>query len=1066
MKFHKEYIQLQEENRLLREELESLKKGEKDDFSKEIIFRVFQSSAHLMALINLSDGCFVDVNDIFLQTLGFDRNEVLGKTISELNIFPDIDDYLKYLRVIAKLKKVRNYPSKLKTKQGIEKSLFFSAEAMTFSGDDYLLIMYRKSDVSDYKGSQDNQSSIANQIFETVSHYLALFSYDNNRNIFVVDLNSRVEQVEFLSKDEVAGKNILDTPLGNRIKLLELLEYIRITGEPYKLAASVEGDDSEGFYLGFPLSPHNIVITWEPGHFQKYLDDFKKQGILFKKFAEMLPEMIYEIDKNGRVIYANRYSLKFFGYSEEDVEKGIYIKDIFPDNQYEITGNLNALKLPSETSEQEYLAMKRDQTRVPVTTHLFATFLYDKIVGYRGLLKDISRQKEYENQINREKAFLEHLYNSIPVAIAITNSAGIISMINREFTDLFGFIPEEAVNRHINTLIVPPDLVKEAELIDELAELNSKEVRKTERIRKDGKKIHVSIVASAIVINDETVAYLGIYQDITTERKNQLLQEILYNISTSAFKQYDIGEIYPVIIKELSKIWDTNNFFIALYEKTRETLSLPLFSDEKDSFYEIPTRGTITGWVIKQGKSVLLRENDLKKLEQDGDIELIGTPCRVWMGVPMSVDGEVIGVMCLQDYHDEMKFSIDDLYVLEFIANQVAMTLQKRMMLDNLISARQKAEDMAFSKQQFMSTLSHEIRTPLNEVIGITNLLLQGSPREDQMDYINTLKFSGNHLLILVNDVLDYSKMESGKIDFEQVQFSLSQLLAEIKRSYSFRARAKKIDFDINVNIKNDAVIGDPIRLNQILTNLISNALKFTESGTIKVNIQEITQDKNQTTMEFSVIDTGIGIPREKHYLVFESFAQATPETTRQFGGTGLGLAICKKLVELQGGEIFLDSEPGKGSTFTFNLTFGIPERITVSKTDESEESYSGLEGKRILVAEDNKVNFFVANKFLTNWGIKVSHAENGKIALEMLEKENFDLILMDLHMPVLDGIEATRIIRNSSLEHLRSMPIVALTAAIMSESQDKIENLNINDYVLKPFKPHDLFERIKRNIR
>jgi CheY-like chemotaxis protein len=199
--------------------------------------------------------------------------------------------------------------------------------------------------------------------------------------------------------------------------------------------------------------------------------------------------------------------------------------------------------------------------------------------------------------------------------------------------------------------------------------------------------------------------------------------------------------------------------------------------------------------------------------------------------------------------------------------------------------------------------------------------------------------------------------------------------------------------------------------------------------------------------------------------MVFDSFTQASPDTTRNYGGTGLGLAICKKLIELQGGKIELESEPGKGSTFRFLLKFGIPEKVTIQKAPEKPESYSGLEGKRILVAEDNKINFFVANKFLTNWGVKVTHAENGQIALDLLETEEFDLILMDLHMPVLDGIEATRIIRNSKNEKIRDIPIVALTAAIMSESHDKIENLKINDYVLKPFKPFDLFDRIKKHI-
>jgi len=437
------------------------------------------------------------------------------------------------------------------------------------------------------------------------------------------------------------------------------------------------------------------------------------------------------------------------------------------------------------------------------------------------------------------------------------------------------------------------------------------------------------------------------------------------------------------------------------------------------------------------------------------------------MGVPLRVEGNIIGVMCLQDYNDENKFSPDDLYVLDFIANHIAIAIQRRMILDNLIMARQKAEEAAQSKQLFMSTMSHEIRTPLNEVIGITNLLLQGNPREDQMDYIKTLKFSGNHLLTLVNDVLDYNKMESGKIVFEQTNFDLNEFLDEIMRSYSFRSRAKNLKFDIRKETQLPRIVtGDPIRLNQILSNLLSNALKFTNEGSINVTVRELNRSNEKCNMEFSVSDTGIGISKDKHSLIFDSFTQASPDTTRHFGGTGLGLSICKKLIELQGGTITLESEPGVGSVFRFVIPLGVVEKDGQKPVTEAPESFSGLEGKKILIAEDNKVNFYVANKFLVGWGITVSHATDGQLALDLLEKEDFDLVLMDLHMPVMDGIEATRIIRQSEDPRIRDIPIVALTAAIMSESHDKIENLNINDYVLKPFKPHDLFERIRKHIR
>lgn len=1050
--------------KLSKENFELRRNGNgKNEICRELTFRFLHSSSCLMAITNLATGEFVDVNESFLTNLGYQRQDVIGKSTDDIQFFADLDESKKYLRLISGLKKVKDYPVTIRTKSGEKKPFIFTAETLTIDNDVLLMTLFKPASVND---NRSGKRSVFDEIFDTISSYLALFSIDGKNNIYVADLNSKVEQVEFISKNDVIGKSITSTPLVNRIKLLELLEHIRITGDAHKLAASVAGDDSEGFYMGFPLSSGDIVITWEPGHLQKNLDDVYRQGVAFEKFAEMLPEMIYEVDLNGKILYGNQRGLNFFGYTREDIRKGLFVQDLFPESFRQMVANLSTLKEPGQTASNEYLARRKDGTLVPITTHSFATYLGDKIISYRGVITDISRQKEYENQIIREKAFLENIYNSTPASIVITNSVGIVTMINREFTNLFGFTPEEAVNKHINDLVVPDGLQEEARMIDNLAEMNMKEVRQTIRKGKDGRSIYVTLVASAIIINNETVAHLGIYRDVTSERRNLLLQEVLYNISNAALKQYGIQEIYPIIVHELSKIWDTNNFFIALYDKTSDTLSLPFFADEKDNFYEIPTKNTITGWVIKQNKSVLLKENDLRELEESGDIALVGTPCKVWMGVPLRVENSIIGVMCLQDYNDESKFKQDDLYVMEFIANQIAMTLQRRMMLDNMIHARQKAEEAAQSKQQFMSTMSHEIRTPLNEVIGITNLLLQGNPREDQMDFINTLKFSGNHLLTLVNDVLDYNKMESGKIVFEQTRFNLSDFLAEIMRSYSFRSKAKKLNFDIIKETELPAeVIGDSIRLNQVLSNLLSNALKFTNSGSINVSLREIRKTQNQSTIAFSVSDTGIGIPKEKHEYIFDSFTQASPDTTRHFGGTGLGLAICKKLVELQGGSITLDSEPGRGSTFRFVLTFGIPEKETV-KIQEVKEDYTGLEGKKILVAEDNKVNFFVANKFLVNWGVIVTHAENGQLALEALKKEQFDMILMDLHMPVLDGIEATRIIRNSNDENIRNIPIVALTAAIMSESHDKIEDLKINDYVLKPFKPHDLFERIKKHLK
>ncbi len=242
--------------------------------------------------------------------------------------------------------------------------------------------------------------------------------------------------------------------------------------------------------------------------------------------------------------------------------------------------------------------------------------------------------------------------------------------------------------------------------------------------------------------------------------------------------------------------------------------------------------------------------------------------------------------------------------------------------------------------------------------------------------------------------------------------------------------------------------------------------MKFTSRGGISLGAAVKEKSDGKAVLEFSVTDTGIGIAKDKLEEIFESYAQASPDTTRKYGGTGLGLAICKRLVDLQDGSLSVSSEPDKGSVFRFSIEYGLPATDARITDKSSAETMKGLVGKKILVAEDNKINFFVANKFLESWGVIVTHVENGSLALDEVNKTQYDLILMDLHMPVMDGIEATRIIRSSADKKINSMPIVALTAAVMSEAHDKIENLAINDYVLKPFKPKDLYDRIAKHVR
>jgi PAS domain S-box-containing protein len=1030
----------------------------------------FNSTNQLITLSNLETQKYIEVNQAFLDITGYSKEEIIGKTSEDIQLYVDLIQSRKYMRLLSRLKRVSDLEIKLRLRSGEERTFLFSARTF-FLGEEIYLITYYN-DISALNGgfARAESEKILKEIFDSMSSYSVILRRESENKHFIIEFNYRAEDVEQLDRKDMLGKEVIETPLAKSEAFLSLLDNLETSRRPHKIPVSPDGSDEAGYYIGLLLSSGDILVTWEAGKAQKEREsEILKQGIVFETFAELLPEMIMEIDTQGHVTFMNTQGMMTLGFDNNDLAKGVTLSELFmADDLDRLMRELSGLTKPGQITFDEYILVNNLKRNVSVLFHAGPIIIRNRVTGYRCVLTDVSKHKEYEQKLSNEKALLEHLIDAAPEAIVLTDFDGRIMRINHGFTKLFGFETDEAVNRMIDDLVVPDELRDEAMKIDEMALATGSGYLETLRKDKQGNRINVSLIASSVISNDKTIAFLGIYRDISREIKSRLMQEIQYNISTVALQDSDIFDIYPTIVQEIGKLWNVNNFFIALYNSEKDTLTFPFFADERDHFQETAARNTLTGWVIRNNKAVLLDELDILKIEKTGAISLVGSPCKIWMGVPLRMDDEVIGAICLQDYKKVDAFTNEDLQVFEFIANQIVLTLQRRRMLDNLITARKRAEEAAFSKQQFMSTMSHEIRTPLNEVIGITNLLHQSNPREDQMDYINTLRFSANHLLSLVNDILDYNKMEAGKIVFEKTEFDLASMLEDIKRSYSHRALEKGIYFalekspDIPVTL-----IGDPIRLNQILSNLLSNAMKFTSRGGVTLKAYVSSRVEGKAMIEFSVADSGIGIPLDKHEEIFESYAQASADTTRKYGGTGLGLAICKKLVNLQGGAIGVVSEPDKGAVFTFSIEYSVPavETRTVEQ-GAATDSMKGLAGKKILVAEDNRINFFVANKFLESWGVIVTHVENGALALEEIRKQQFDLILMDLHMPVMDGIEATRIIRSSSDRKISQIPIVALTAAVMSEAHDKIENLAINDYVLKPFKPKDLYDRIAKNVR
>ncbi|SEJ73992.1 PAS domain S-box-containing protein [Cyclobacterium xiamenense] len=380
-----------------------------------------------------------------------------------------------------------------------------------------------------------------------------------------------------------------------------------------------------------------------------------------------------------------------------------------------------------------------------------------------------------------------------------------------------------------------------------------------------------------------------------------------------------------------------------------------------------------------------------------------------------------------------------------------------------LYKAKEKAEAALNAKSQFLSVMSHEIRTPMNAVIGLSHLLLEDNPREDQLENLRTLQFSAENLLGLINDILDFNKIDSGKLILEKVPFEPKNLINRIIHSYSYQIRDKSLeiiyepDFDLP-----ELLIGDPVRIAQILNNLISNAIKFTDRGYIKISLDRIKQQDNWVTIRFTVKDTGIGIAKNKVKTIFDAFTQASTDTTRKYGGTGLGLAIVKKLTKLFGTQIRLESKLGEGSTFWFDVAFEIQDAGTQLKAKDEVDSDRKLEHKKILVAEDNQVNQILLKKYLSKWGVgEICFAANGKIALDHFFKTDFDMVLLDLQMPEMDGFEVAKIIRKLDLLSKRNVPIIALTASSLLEVKDQLEASGMDDYISKPFTPENLYGKI-----
>ncbi|HEX7410784.1 MAG TPA: ATP-binding protein [Bacteroidales bacterium] len=428
-------------------------------------------------------------------------------------------------------------------------------------------------------------------------------------------------------------------------------------------------------------------------------------------------------------------------------------------------------------------------------------------------------------------------------------------------------------------------------------------------------------------------------EEINERKRSDLIQQVLFSISNAAIITRDIEELIAIIRSELGKLLDTKNFYIAFYDEASDTLSTPYIEDEKDEMSTWPAGKSLTGYVIKSRKKLLVNKEEVQELIRLGEIELIGTPSQVWLGVPLEVEGRVIGAFVVQSYDNANAYDTKDVDMLEFISHQISISIQRKKAVQDLTKALTRVEESDRLKTAFLQNISHEIRTPMNSILGFSGLLNEDDLKPDERkNYTDIICKAGNHLLTIIEDIINISELEAGKEVLLHRETMLNQMLRDIYEQYIIKAGKKDIELKLTTTLADDQgyIITDETKLIQIISNLLNNALKFTRQGSISFGY--ILKEEN---LEFYVEDTGVGISDDKYNAIFDRFKQVEVVLSSENGGRGLGLglSISKAYAELLGGRIWLESGPDVGSVFYFSIPY-----MPVQMHNNEDRPMSGIE--------------------------------------------------------------------------------------------------------------------------
>ncbi len=562
--------------------------------------------------------------------------------------------------------------------------------------------------------------------------------------------------------------------------------------------------------------------------------------------------------------------------------------------------------------------------------------------------------------------------------------------------------------------------------------------------------------------NGEIIGTVGSGRDVTSRKRDEKILNIQYNIAMSMVSVENIQQLFEIVRLELSQLLDTTNFFVALYDSETESLEKLFWKDEIDQFTKWKADNSLSGQVVKLGKTILMNRNEIDQFARENHLNLLGTNAECWLGVPLKIENQVFGAMVIQSYNNNNAFDNSTASLLEMIAHELSIFIEKQRIMEDLIKAKEKAEESERLKSAFLQNISHEIRTPMNSISGFSQMLNKPLLTEEKRKkYTSIIINNSNQLLSIVNDILTISSIETKQENASIERVCINHIIYDLLAIFKVQAVNQNINIDARPQLsdKQSEIYTDKTKLIQVLTNIVSNALKFTHEGFVEFGYTlEEKHGCASEQMQFYIKDTGIGIREEQQAKIFERFRQADSSIQSNYGGAGLGLSISKGFIELLGGSIWVESETGKGSIFYFT----IPYKPANDIEKKAHQSKNIQKASTILIVDDIENNSLFLAELLQDFEIKLIHAKNGKESVEICKSNpRIELVLMDIKMHGMDGHTAAMLIK----EFRPDLPIIAQSAYALEHEIDKYKGFPFDDYLTKPINENELISKLKKFI-